>query len=234
MKTDIKRTMEQARMEMNILSNVYSKVRLLSRDELCVDNSDDACWRESCLGGGEPCEDCVSVMSIKDHRQKTKLKYIGSELYEVTARYLEIDGKPYVMELIQTLDESDSNIENGIDSQESQDGQESQDAEVFYKALYTDALTGAYNRRYYEEHLKKRVMSAGVAMFDLDDFKLANDTYGHDIGDRILKTEVSVILNLIRKTDSLVRIGGDEFLLVMPGISQDNFDGKLREIRRLI
>lgn len=71
-------------------------------------------------------------------------------------------------------------------------------------------------------------------MFDLDDFKLANDTYGHDIGDRILKTEVSVILNLIRKTDSLVRIGGDEFLLVMPGISQDNFDGKLREIRRLI
>ncbi len=82
--------------------------------------------------------------------------------------------------------------------------------------------------------MKKRVISAGVAMFDLDDFKLANDTYGHDIGDRILKTEVSVILNLIRKTDSLVRIGGDEFLLVMPGISQDNFDGKLREIRRRI
>lgn len=49
----------------------------------------------------------------------------------------------------------------------------------------------------------------------------------------ILKTEVSVILNLIRKTDSLVRIGGDEFLLVMPGISR-NFDGKLREIRRRI
>ena len=42
----IKRTMEQARMEMDILSKVYSKVRLLSRDELCVDNSDDACWRE--------------------------------------------------------------------------------------------------------------------------------------------------------------------------------------------
>lgn len=228
MRTDIKRTMEQARMEMDILSKVYSKVRLLSRDELCVDNSDDACWRESCLGGGEYCQDCVSVMSIKEHRQKTKLKYIGSELYEVTARYLEIDGKPYVMELIQALDDSDSNIENAIDSQESQD------AEAFYKALYTDALTGAYNRRYYEEHLKKRVISAGVAMFDLDDFKLANDTYGHDIGDRILKTEVSVILNLIRKTDSLVRIGGDEFLLVMPGISQDNFDGKLREIRRLI
>ena len=91
MRTDIKRTMEQARMEMDILSKVYSKVRLLSRDELCVDNSDDACWRESCLGGGEYCQDCVSVMSIEEHRQKTKLKYIGSELYEVTARYLEIE-----------------------------------------------------------------------------------------------------------------------------------------------
>lgn len=66
MRTDIKRTMEQARMEMDILSKVYSKVRLLSREELCVDNSDDACWRESCLGGGEYCEDCVSgVLSLK-------------------------------------------------------------------------------------------------------------------------------------------------------------------------
>lgn len=228
METDIKRTMEQARMEMNILSKIYSKVRLLSREELCMDDSDDACWRESCLGGGEYCEDCVSAMSMNDHRQKTKLKYIGTELYEVTARYLEIDGKPYVMELIQALDNSDSSIENAIDCRDNKD------ADEFYTALYSDALTGAYNRRYYEEQLKKRVMSAGVAMFDMDDFKLANDTYGHDIGDTLLTTEVSVIKKLIRKTDSLVRYGGDEFMLVMPGISQENFDSKLRDIRRLI
>ena len=71
-------------------------------------------------------------------------------------------------------------------------------------------------------------------MFDLDDFKLANDTYGHDIGDAFLKTEVAVIKKMIRKTDALIRYGGDEFLLIMPGISEDSFEQKLRDIRRQI
>ena len=69
-------------------------------------------------------------------------------------------------------------------------------------------------------------------MMDLDDFKLANDTFGHEIGDLFLITVVRVIKSVIRKTDALIRFGGDEFLLVMPEIAEEVFEGKLKEIRR--
>jgi GGDEF domain-containing protein len=91
------------------------------------------------------------------------------------------------------------------------------------RELYMDALTGAYNRRYYEDQLKSVDMVAGVAMIDLDDFKFYNDTYGHNAGDLVLETVVKIIRNNIRKTDMLVRFGGDEFLLVMPDILESSF-----------
>ena len=102
------------------------------------------------------------------------------------------------------------------------------------RELYMDALTGAYNRRYYEDQLKQTEMVAGVAMIDLDDFKLHNDTYGHNAGDLVLETVVNVIRNSIRKTDVLVRFGGDEFLLVMPDILEASFQKKLKQIQNEI
>ena len=60
----------------------------------------------------------------------------------------------------------------------------------YNKELYTDALTGTYNRRYYEDRLKKMKEAAGVAMIDLDDFKMYNDTYGHRAGDKVLDAVV--------------------------------------------
>ena len=53
----------------------------------------------------------------------------------------------------------------------------------YNERLYQDVLTKAYNRRYYEEELKSKMGPAGIAMIDLDDFKLYNDTYGHNAGD---------------------------------------------------
>lgn len=71
-------------------------------------------------------------------------------------------------------------------------------------------------------------------MIDLDDFKLHNDTYGHNAGDLVLETVVNVIRNSIRKTDVLVRFGGDEFLLVMPDILEASFQKKLKQIQNEI
>ena len=68
-------------------------------------------------------------------------------------------------------------------------------------------------------------------MIDLDDFKIYNDTFGHSAGDAALKTVVKQIRSCVRSTDSIVRYGGDEFLLLIPGIDEDTFVKKLRETR---
>ena len=96
--------------------------------------------------------------------------------------------------------------------------------------LYKDPLTGAYNRRYYEEVIRKSIGPAGIALMDVDDFKICNDTYGHHAGDVALKTVASAIQSCIRSSDLLIRYGGDEFLLVLPGIPGDFLQTKLEQI----
>ena len=96
--------------------------------------------------------------------------------------------------------------------------------------LYKDPLTGAYNRRYYEEVVRKSIGPAGIALMDVDDFKICNDTYGHYAGDVALKTVASAIQSCIRSSDLLIRYGGDEFLLVLPGIPGDFLQTKLEQI----
>ena len=100
--------------------------------------------------------------------------------------------------------------------------------------LYKDPLTGAYNRRYYEEVVRKSIGPAGIALMDVDDFKICNDTYGHHAGDVALKTVASAIQSCIRSSDLLIRYGGDEFLLVLPGIPSDILQTKLEQIRAAV
>ena len=105
---------------------------------------------------------------------------------------------------------------------------------AFKEELYRDSLTGAYNRRYYEEVVRKTIGPAGVALLDVDNFKICNDTYGHYAGDMALKTAANTIQSCIRESDLLIRYGGDEFLLVLPGIPGDFLQTKLEQIRTAV
>lgn len=91
-----------------------------------------------------------------------------------------------------------------------------------------DALTGVYNRLYFEQHLKNCMDSAQkyhhkIALFfiDLDRFKDLNDTFGHDAGDFILKEVANDLNEIIRETDIVARIGGDEFVVIMSPLNRD-------------
>ena len=159
--------------------------------------------------------------------EKGKLEIVNGKIYQVIARCIEVDEKPYVLELIRCLDGDWSigeiNHERLIDMF------------VHYNdRLYRDAVTDAYNRRYYEDEMKNKKKNAGVALIDLDDFKLHNDTYGHQAGDMALYTVVDIIRKNIRKTDKLIRFGGDEFLLVMPEVTEEVFSQKLQLIQERI
>lgn len=106
--------------------------------------------------------------------------------------------------------------------------------ESYRAKLYQDVLTGTYNRRYYEDIASRMVGPAGIALMDVDDFKICNDTYGHYAGDMALETAANAIRSCIRNADLLIRYGGDEFLLVLPGIPSDILQAKLEQIRAAV
>ena len=215
------------------LKKVFSIVRLLNEEELRtgrIQGSTDmteGCECYALWNKRTRCDNCISRAAFAEKDKKTKLEFIDGDIFQVVSRYIEIEGIPYVVELVNKLDGDILINEDGRD--------EMLKKLIRYdRELYMDALTGAYNRRYYEDQLKQTEMVAGVAMIDLDDFKLHNDTYGHNAGDLVLETVVNVIRNSIRKTDMLVRFGGDEFLLVMPDILEASFQKKLKQIQNEI
>ena len=215
------------------LQKVFSIVRLLNEEELRtgrIQGSTDMTEGCECYvlwNKRTRCDNCISRAAFAEKDKKTKLEFIDGDIFQVVSRYIEIEGIPYVVELVNKLDGDILINEDGRD--------EMLKKLIRYdRELYMDALTGAYNRRYYEDQLKQTEMVAGVAMIDLDDFKLHNDTYGHNAGDLVLETVVNVIRNSIRRTDVLVRFGGDEFLLVMPDILEASFQKKLKQIQNEI
>lgn len=97
-----------------------------------------------------------------------------------------------------------------------------------------DALTGVYSRSYYETHLKTGEARGGVAIIDLDDLKLCNDTYGHDGGDEMLTAAARVMQDAAGTDGMVVRYGGDEFLLLLPEAEEEQFPAVLEDIRARI
>ena len=217
-------TREQVEKEMAQYRTIFTVVRLLEAAQVGGDESiSDYCKCYDFWEKRTQCQNCISAQVLHDHTQRTKLEYMGNQVFQVTAVYREVDGLPCVMELIQQLDS-----ETLIDPENSDRLMDS--VTGYHVKLYHDALTGGYNRRYYEDVLKDKTDPAGVAVLDLDDFKLYNDTYGHRAGDLALRTAVDVVRANIRKSDSLIRYGGDEFLLVLPGIERGAFNAKLQRI----
>ena len=96
-----------------------------------------------------------------------------------------------------------------------------------------DVLTGCYNRHYLQAYLRDSKMQQpfSVLLLDIDHFKQVNDTYGHDMGDQILKGFVNVLKRELDKDKPLVRIGGEEFLILCPGVDR-RMAGLLGEVLR--
>lgn len=234
MKNSSGMTMQQVQDKMNMLRDVFTVVRLLDVDSIAKVQSGEGPGEEkekcSCYDYWQKkvqCKNCISAKCLCDKTRKTKLELIGSDVYQVTAEYLEIEGTPYVMELIEKLDD-----DTLIDS----DGCEKLVSKLsgYTDKLYRDALTGAYNRRYYEDEARKEITCGGVALIDLDDFKLYNDTYGHSAGDMALISAADAIRKCIRKTDRLIRFGGDEFIVIIDGVSSEDLSARLRQIQTTI
>ena len=234
MNQNVKITRQQAEEEAKMLEKVFDVVRFLEgdffeqmQDDPRIGVKIGMCQCYDFWKKNKPCENCISMKAYAEKKQKTKLEFLDADVFLVISRYLEIDDEACVMELVKHL-ENDTLIDT--------DGRDKLVGKLkgYQDKLYIDPVTGVYNRRYFEDEIRNMQNSAGVAMIDLDDFKLYNDIYGHDMGDQVLCIVADVIKNCIRKTDKLIRYGGDEFLLILSDMVRGTLRGKLLQIQEAI
>lgn len=194
---------EEAAAEVARAAKIYPVVRLMSADQVKNEHN--------CLLAGDRCpclrQSSLEALATSDEISEQLLND-GIE-YRARVRSMTVEGEPHVLLMVRPINEQEAAEED---------------------LVYTDVLTSVRNRRYYEERLRSARMNAGVAMIDLDDFRVFNDTCGRHAGDLALGAVAAAIRSGIRSTDELVRYGCDKFVVVMPNVPSDDFARRLRHV----
>lgn len=201
-------TRQQAEQEMEQLRKVFPSVRMLTAEQ---------------VQAGEAVGDAAR-QALEEKTTHSRMEYRGQELYEVTALFAQVEGTPCVLELERRLDRVML-----LDPEESE--QLFNNLAEYRGKLYRDAVTGAYNERYYQEKYRSRILTAGVAVLRVDDFKAANDVYGRYAGNSVLETVAGVLRRNLDEKDRLIRRGEDRLLLLLPEVGQSDFGQKLEHLR---
>lgn len=231
--SDFQLTMKQALAEVEQYKQVFTSVFML--DEGSVSSGESAQIRREMQTDHRFTDKLIDTVievcraALAGKAVLSKIVFSDTEIYQITARYITADGKPYIIGMVKSIDLSDSLVLDG----ENHSGFAGKLAS-YHENMYKDILTNVYNRRYYEEQLKSNRMSAGVAVIDLDGFDLYNSTYGHDTGDLVLAAVAETIEDCISPDDTLIRYGGDEFLLIIPDANDEAFTGILENIRERV
>lgn len=222
-------TMNEMRTLMETLSAIYTDVCLLSADD--VNDVHEGAYTASSEGKCYACghkrhfsRHCAAKQALATGEKACRIEVCGADVLHITVLPYKVEGRSYVLELVQrtpcqdTLDaDSGERIMREISG--------------YNTKLYRDALTGAYNRHYYEDVARKAPGPSCVAIMDLDDFKFCNDTYGHHAGDLALEAAANAIRACVRDNDVLIRFGGDEFLLILANMPEKTLKKKLEKIR---
>ena len=178
------------------------------------------------------CENCISACALHEKTRRTKYEFVDYDVYNVVSKYIVVDGRELVLEII--CRNNDEVLLGAFGHNEFVDR-----IIQHNHAQYTDSLTGAYNRRYLLERSrlidKANGMNVNVcsfAMLDIDNFKTVNDTFGHAAGDAVLVAFAKLLQSGIRPKsgDCVFRMGGDEFLLLMSGIPHAAFIRRMNQI----
>ncbi|PWJ50989.1 GGDEF domain-containing protein [Faecalicatena contorta] len=227
-------TKEELVILMGELERVFSTVRLVDASlNIEYTLNDAGMLREepykcyAVWGKNDRCENCISAKGLTTKSKMTKFEFIDHDIYYLVSMYVEIEDEPYMLEMISQV--TDETLFGAYGKNEFVTS-----ITEYNRKMYTDVLTGAYNRRYYEEQLEALCQWYAMAMVDVDDFKQINDIHGHEAGDLALRAIADAMSSCVEGRDAVVRYGGDEFLIVFRDISQEGFEEKLETIRKKV
>jgi diguanylate cyclase (GGDEF)-like protein len=173
-------------------------------------------------GTGKPSVRALAAVPVPTSSSNTRaaLCILGAEPLALTAA--DIDA--FVAAARRAGEALDRELTDAREPRNS-DAKEVEDVEALQHLAATDPLTGVANRRGGEKHIANEISRArrekrplSCILVDLDRFKLVNDTYGHQAGDQLLRDVSALLRRTVRAYDILVRWGGDEFLVVLPGV----------------
>lgn len=232
-------TLDQIRIVVENIRPFFEFVRLVNPENCQVIHLDEqeAGKQESCYAlwnRTHRCKNCTSRLAMEAGKRMAKFEMMNRKIYYVISvpvlvKEDEGEFRYLVMELVI---ENAGRFSNGV----MEEGALLENIIASEHELYEDSLTKAYNRRYFDERLFcVRDGSTREMVFiaaDLKDFKRINDTYGHSTGDYVLIQSVCLMKKTVRSDDSIIRMGGDEFLIVLNNCNQDAAARIIESIRK--
>ena len=243
METETRYTAEQMRQTLACLASIFDVVRLVDpRDTAILTLEEDGTlrrepyqcfrlWDKECR-----CKNCTSIQSMLDSCQRTKYEFIRDDVFYVVSRPLTLllaEETPVVLEIV-------SHVSDQLMLEEENGKSFAQRLEELQEKLYRDDLTRAFNRRYLNEftflHRGRDRLSSriGLILLDLRQFKAVNDTLGHLAGDKMLSQVADVLQAHVRSQDSVIRFGGDEFVVILTDCGEDIVLRKIEELRTAV
>ncbi|WOC32654.1 GGDEF domain-containing protein [Caproicibacterium argilliputei] len=238
-------SVKNMRVMLSCLQNLFDLVRLVDpvSTSLLILDDDRHFHREpyTCFRIWDKpyrCSNCISMDACLHNTEKMKYEFVGKDVLCMTSRpiYLDMETQSVKVALELVCCVSDASFLHKPDGGKSM-------AELLdetSRQLYRDELTGAYNRRYFNEfrflHKGQNRLSSQLALLLLDvhKFKAINDTLGHLFGDRVLQQVADTLQSKIRREDSLIRLGGDEFVIILTGCAEAEVLPKIVELQAAV
>jgi len=218
---------------------------------IMADSNAKYCW-EAIYGEESPCHWCKIPELINKYRKSNDKNVLSEHFNEVNDKWYQLQEQ--VIDVNDTLtiknafaidislqkeaqgDLIKTNVKLSLQSNELKEAHQE-----LKELSNRDPMTNLYNRRYLSEVsnelfllAKRNDSSLSVLMIDIDKFKHINDSYGHDIGDEVIKLLASTLTKSLRESDIVARLGGEEFIIILPETNLQDATNKAEEIRKTV
>lgn len=231
----------------HVFHQMFDVIRLVEPDchYVCEVQGENGCHMtdETCFsiwGKKQPCSNCVSKQAYEENRQLVKFEYVHDHYYLVIARPANLNTRRYVLEFVMDVSnqftsntpDEDNFVMNLIHELENVSSQ--------------DPFSGLFNKKRLKKELQEALEQIHatpdrqdeplyLAIWDIDHFKLVNDTYGHDAGDQVLLSVAQALKKGVRKKVGLTaRFGGDEFAILFHEKDRQKCENILRKVKAAI